>query len=90
MLEGGQHFDLAAEQRRLSEAGYRNVPQVQEPGDFAVRGAIVDIFPTGSRVPYRIELFDEEVDSIRTFDPETQRSETKVDNVRLLPHANSP
>ena len=90
VLEGGQHFDLAAEQRRLSEAGYRNVPQVQEPGDFAVRGAIVDIFPTGSSVPYRIELFDEEVDSIRTFDPETQRSANKVDNVRLLPAREFP
>ena len=90
VLEGGQHFDLAAEQRRLSEAGYRNVPQVQEPGDFAVRGAIVDIFPTGSSVPYRIELFDEEVDSIRTFDPETQRSANKVDHVRLLPAREFP
>ena len=90
VLEGGQHFDLAAEQRRLSEAGYRNVPQVQEPGDFAVRGAIVDIFPTGSSVPYRIELFDEDVDSIRTFDPETQRSASKVDNVRLLPAREFP
>ena len=90
VVEGGQHFDLAAEQRRLSEAGYRNVPQVQEPGDFAVRGAIVDIFPTGSSIPYRIELFDEEVDSIRTFDPETQRSANKVDNVRLLPAREFP
>ncbi len=90
VLEGGQHFDLAAEQRRLSEAGYRNVPQVQEPGDFAVRGAIIDIFPTGSSVPYRIELFDEVVDSIRTFDPETQRSASKVDNVRLLPAREFP
>ncbi len=90
VLQGGQHFDLGAEQRRLSEAGYRNVPQVQEPGDFAVRGAIVDIFPTGSSVPYRIELFDEDVDSIRTFDPETQRSANKVDNVRLLPAREFP
>ncbi len=90
VLEGGQHFDLAAEQRRLSEAGYRNVPQVQEPGDFAVRGAIVDIFPTGSSVPYRIELFDEDVDSIRTFDPETQRSASKVNSVRLLPAREFP
>ena len=90
VLAGGQHFDLAAEQRRLSAAGYRNVPQVQEPGDFAVRGAIVDIYPTGSGVPYRIELFDEEVDSIRTFDPETQRSASKVDHVRLLPAREFP
>ena len=90
VLASGQHFDLAAEQRRLSAAGYRFVPQVQEPGDFAVRGAIVDIYPTGSGVPYRIELFDEEVDSIRTFDPETQRSASKVDQVRLLPAREFP
>ena len=90
VLASGQHFDLAAEQRRLSAAGYRFVPQVQEPGDFAVRGAIVDIYPTGSGVPYRIELFDEEVDSIRTFDPETQRSAGKVDHVRLLPAREFP
>jgi transcription-repair coupling factor (superfamily II helicase) len=90
VLEARQHFDLGAEQRRLSEAGYRHVPQVQEPGDFAVRGAIVDIFPMGSAEPYRVELFDDEVDSIRTFDPESQRSANKVDHVRLLPAREFP
>ena len=90
VLEARQHFDLAAEQRRLAAAGYRNVPQVLEPGDFAVRGAIVDIFPMGSAEPYRIELFDDEVDSIRTFDPETQRSAAKVERVRLLPAREFP
>ena len=90
VLENGQRFDLAAEQRRLGGAGYRNVPQVQEPGDFAVRGAIVDIFPMGSAEPYRIELLDEEIDSIRTFDPETQRSANKVDRVHLLPAREFP
>jgi transcription-repair coupling factor (superfamily II helicase) len=90
VLENGQRFDLAAEQRRLGGAGYRNVPQVQEPGDFAVRGAIVDIFPMGSAEPYRIELLDEEIDSIRTFDPETQRSANKVERVRLLPAREFP
>ena len=90
VLENGQRFDLAAEQRRLGGAGYRNVPQVQEPGDFAVRGAIVDIFTMGSAEPYRIELLDEEIDSIRTFDPETQRSANKVDRVHLLPAREFP
>ncbi|MGB0133296.1 transcription-repair coupling factor [Dokdonella sp.] len=90
VLDSRQHFDLGAEQRRLSAAGYRNVPQVLEPGDFAVRGAIVDIFPMGSATPYRIELFDEEIDSIRTFDPESQRSEHKVDSVHLLPAREFP
>jgi transcription-repair coupling factor (superfamily II helicase) len=90
VLELKQHFDLADEQRRLSASGYRNVPQVAEPGDFAVRGAILDIFPMGSGEPYRIELFDDEIDSIRTFDPESQRSAQKVDRVRLLPAREFP
>jgi len=90
VLELKQKLDLAGERRRLEAAGYRNVPQVQEPGDFAVRGALLDIFPTGSPEPYRIELFDDEIDSIRTFDPETQRSAQKVDSVRLLPAREFP
>ncbi|MDC8015415.1 transcription-repair coupling factor [Tahibacter sp. BL] len=89
-LATGQKLDLAAEQRRLEAAGYRNVPQVLEPGDFAVRGALIDIFPMGAAEPYRVELFDEEIDSIRSFDPETQRSAQKVDAVRLLPAREFP
>jgi len=85
-----QKLDLAAEQRRLEAAGYRHVPQVGEPGDFAVRGALLDIFPMGTAEPYRIELFDREIDSIRTFDPETQRSAHKVESVNLLPAREFP
>ncbi|HEX3122854.1 MAG TPA: CarD family transcriptional regulator, partial [Rhodanobacteraceae bacterium] len=90
LLELRQRFDLGAEQRRLEAAGYRHVGQVQEPGDFAVRGALLDVFPMGSAVPYRIELFDREIDSIRTFDPETQRSAHKVEKVNLLPAREFP
>ncbi|MBA8889041.1 transcription-repair coupling factor (superfamily II helicase) [Dokdonella fugitiva] len=90
VLELRQKLDIAHEQRRLEAAGYRNVPQVQEPGDFAVRGALLDIYPMGSPAPYRIELFDDEIESIRTFDPETQRSDHKVDAVRLLPAREFP
>ena len=86
----GQKFDLAAEQRRLEASGYRNVPQVAEPGDFAVRGALIDIYPMGADQPYRIELFDDEVDSIRSFDPETQRSAQTVERVELLPAREFP
>ncbi|MGN6312430.1 MAG: transcription-repair coupling factor [Rhodanobacteraceae bacterium] len=86
----GQHFDMAAEQRRMEACGYRHVPQVNEPGDFAVRGALMDIFPMGTREPYRIELFDEDIDSIRSFDPETQRSLQQVDAVELLPAREFP
>jgi transcription-repair coupling factor (superfamily II helicase) len=90
MLARGQKLDLAAEQRRLEAAGYRHVPQVAEPGDYAVRGALIDIFPMGTAEPYRIELFDDEVDSIRSFDPETQRSQQPVDKVELLPAREFP
>jgi transcription-repair coupling factor (superfamily II helicase) len=90
MLRKGQKLDLAGEQRRLEAAGYRNVPQVAEPGDFAVRGALIDIYPMGAAQPYRIELFDDEVESIRSFDPETQRSAQQVDKVELLPAREFP
>ena len=90
VLAKGQKLDLAAEQRRLEASGYRHVPQVAEPGDFAVRGALIDIFPMGTAEPYRIELFDDEVDSIRSFDPETQRSQQQVDKVDLLPAREFP
>ena len=90
VLENRQRFKLDEESQRLIASGYRHVPQVFEPGDFAVRGAIVDIFPMGSAEPYRIELLDEEIDSIRTFDPETQRSAQQVARVRLLPAREFP
>ncbi|MBN8894655.1 MAG: transcription-repair coupling factor [Rhodanobacter sp.] len=90
VMSKGQQLDLAAEQRRLEASGYRHVPQVAEPGDFAVRGALLDIFPMGTAEPYRIELFDDEVDSIRSFDPETQRSQQQVERVELLPAREFP
>lgn len=90
VVKKSQKLDLAAEQRRLEAAGYRNVPQVAEPGDFAVRGALIDIFPMGSAQPYRIELFDDEVESIRSFDPETQRSQQQVETIELLPAREFP
>ncbi len=90
MLSKGQKLDLANEQRRLEASGYRHVPQVAEPGDFAVRGALIDIFPMGASEPYRIELFDDEVESIRSFDPETQRSQQQVEKVELLPAREFP
>src|SRR6187402_386587 len=90
VLRKGQKLDIGAEQRRLEAAGYRNVPQVGEPGDFAVRGALIDIFAMGANEPYRVELFDDEVESIRTFDTETQRSQQQVDSVDLLPAREFP
>lgn len=74
----------------LESSGYICVPEVVEHGEFAVRGSIVDIFPMGSHLPFRIDLFDDEVESIRTFDPETQLTIEKVDEISLLPGREFP
>ncbi len=84
-LAVGQTISLQAMRRSLESAGYRCVSEVFEHGEFAVRGAILDLYPMGATTPYRIDLFDEEIDSIRTFDPETQRSQDRLDAIELLP-----
>ncbi len=89
-LKVGQRLDLEAEKRRLESAGYRNVPQVMDPGDFAVRGGLLDVFPMGAEEPLRVELLDEDIDSIRAFDPESQRSLDKVEAVHMLPGREVP
>ena len=89
-MKVGQTLDLDAEKRRLEGAGYRNVPQVYDPGDFAVRGGLLDVYPMGAAGPFRIELFDEEIESIRAFDPETQRSLDRVEAIRMLPGREVP
>ncbi len=89
-IDTGQVLDLEATRNRLNAAGYRCVSQVIEHGEFAVRGAIIDLFPMGHNQPFRIELFDDEVESIRTFDPETQRSIEKVSNINLMPAREFP
>ena len=78
-------LDEAALRAQLTLAGYSHVSSVVSPGEYAVRGGLIDLFPMGSNVPYRVDLFDNEVDSIRTFDPDTQRSLYPVPQVRLLP-----
>jgi transcription-repair coupling factor (superfamily II helicase) len=89
-LKKGQKLDLDQERRRLEGSGYRYVAQVMDPGDFTVRGALLDLFPMGSDVPFRIELFDDEIDSLRSFDPDTQRSDHPVDSITLLPAREFP
>ncbi len=86
----GQRLDMDAEKRRLESAGYRHVPQVLDPGDFAVRGGLLDVYPMGADMPYRVELLDDEIDTIRAFDPESQRSLDKIDAVHLLPGREVP
>ena len=75
---------------QLTLAGYQHVSQVVAPGEYAVRGSLIDLYPMGSAVPYRVDLFDDEVDSIRTFDPDSQRSLYPVPEVRLLPGREFP
>jgi transcription-repair coupling factor (superfamily II helicase) len=90
VLKPGHSLDLQETRQRLESVGYQCVSQVLQHGEFAVRGAILDLFPMGSNVPYRIELFDDEVESIRTFDVETQRSAGKVDAINLFPAREFP
>ncbi|MDO9141744.1 MAG: transcription-repair coupling factor [Methylobacter sp.] len=86
----GDDFNLELNRLKLESVGYHCVAQVYQHGEFAVRGSIVDLFPMGSKVPYRIELFDEEIESIRTFDPDTQRSLDKIGQIQLFPAREFP
>lgn len=90
VLDVGQKLDVEQMRLRFEAAGYRCVDTVYEHGEFAVRGALIDLFPMGSDLPYRIDLFDDEIETLRTFDPETQRSVDKVDSIRLLPAREFP
>ena len=83
-------LDEAALKSQLTLAGYQHVSQVVSPGEYAVRGGLIDLFPMGSPVPFRIDLFDNEIDSIRTFDPDSQRSLYPVPEVQLLPGREFP
>jgi transcription-repair coupling factor (superfamily II helicase) len=85
-----QKLQEAKLKAQLTLAGYSHVTQVVSPGEYAVRGGLIDLFPMGSTVPYRVDLFDDEIDSIRTFDPDSQRSLYPVSEVRLLPGREFP
>ncbi|AOY87260.1 transcription-repair coupling factor [Marinobacter salinus] len=85
LLEIGQSLDINSWRMQLESAGYRHSENVYEHGEYAVRGAILDIFPMGSNLPYRIDLFDNEIETLRTFDPETQRSIDRIERIELLP-----
>ena len=84
-LKVGDRIDLDAFRRQLESAGYRAVSQVLSHGEYAQRGSLVDVFPMGSEQPFRIDLFDDEIESIRSFDPETQKSVAKLEAMKLLP-----
>lgn len=90
IFKTGQKLDIQQFRSNLEAGGYLNVSQVMERGEFAIRGSIIDIYPAGSSVPYRIDLFDDEIESIRSFDPVDQRSDEKFDAIELLPAREFP
>lgn len=90
VIDIAQQLSIKRFRRQLEQVGYQCVDTVYEHGEFAIRGSIIDLFPMGSQHPYRIELFDEEIESLRTFDTENQRTLEKVDNIRLLPAREFP
>jgi transcription-repair coupling factor (superfamily II helicase) len=90
LLDKGMTLDIARFRRDLEKRGYRCVANVYEHGEFAVRGSIIDLYPMGSTVPYRIDLFDDEIDSIKTFDIETQRSTNTIDSINMMPAREFP
>lgn len=89
-IKKGDRRDIAKMKDDLVERGYYHVEKVLSHGEFTIRGSILDIFPMGSKNPYRIDFFDDEVDSIRTFDPDSQRSFETIDSVSMLPSHEFP
>ena len=90
LLNVGDQVGLTKLRERLSLSGYQAVSQVEAHGEFSARGSILDLFPMGSRIPYRIDFFDNEIESIRSFNPETQRSVEKTNVINLLPAQEYP
>lgn len=90
ILKVNQKLDISEFRSGLERAGYLHVNQVMSHSEFSIRGSIIDLYPMGSQHPYRIDLFDDEVDTIRHFDPESQRSGDKVDEIKLLPAREFP
>ncbi|MAV76449.1 MAG: transcription-repair coupling factor [Cellvibrionales bacterium] len=87
ILKVGQQLETSALKNQLDDAGYQHRDTVFEHGEYAVRGSLLDIYPMGSDTPYRIDLFDDEISSLRTFDPENQRSHEKIERIAILPAA---
>ncbi|KHT34933.1 transcription-repair coupling factor [Pectobacterium carotovorum subsp. carotovorum] len=85
VLKKGQRLSRDKLRSQLEQAGYRSVDQVMEHGEYATRGALLDLFPMGSEEPYRIDFFDDEIDSLRLFDVDTQRTLNEVPHINLLP-----
>jgi transcription-repair coupling factor (superfamily II helicase) len=89
-LERGAHLETGAFRQRLVTAGYGSVSQVSGPGEYALRGSLFDVWPMGTELPVRIDLLDDRIDSLRHFDPESQRSLEAIEALRLLPARELP
>ena len=89
-LQRGAALAIEPLRRRLAEVGYASVSQVSGPGEFALRGSLFDVWPMGTELPVRIDLLDDRIDSLRRFDPETQRSLASIDALALLPARELP
>lgn len=89
-LQKSQHINLDTLKRQLIDSNYVAVNQVMSPGEFAVRGGLIDVFPMGADAPFRLDLFDDELETIRIFDPDTQRSKEQVEKIELLPAREFP
>ena len=89
-LKQGTRLDVDALRAQLALAGYQHVTQVVSPGEFSVRGGLIDLYPMGSPLPYRLDLFGDDIESIKTFDADTQRTLYPVPDVRLLPAREFP
>jgi len=85
LLKTGQTLDVPEFAAQLEQSGYQRVSQTNEHGEFAIRGALIDLFPMGAKTPYRLDLFDDEIETIRSFDPETQRTLNNVEQIEFLP-----
>ena len=90
LMKRGQRVNLDDFRHRLEQGGYSFVSQVMEHGEFTLRGSIIDLFPSGHDLPFRIDLFDDEIDTIRRFDPESQRSLDTIDAIDILPAREFP
>ncbi len=86
----GQTLDVAAQRLVLDAAGYQHTDTVSERGQYAVRGSVMDIYPMGAELPVRLDLFDDEIDTLRTFDPESQRTVEQIEALRMLPAKEFP
>ena len=90
LLKRGEKLAIGGLRDQMAMAGYAHVTQVVSPGEFSVRGGLIDLYPMGAALPYRIDLFDDEIESIRTFDPDTQRTVFPVSEIRMLPAREFP